>query len=900
MASFTDQLVAFNPYVSQIPVDDYTRVGMIKQQQYDQGVQKVQGYIDSVAGLEVIKPEQKDYLHQRVSNLQQEVGKVVSKDFSNQQLTNSVGALTSKIANDPIIQTSVASTQAYKQGLANMREAKEKGTLNASNEWDFQDQFQKWYNDKDATTRFTGEYTPYTDVAKKAMDAFDKVLEKVPNIHTEDNPFQRDVGGVIKYEKGPDGKPRPLIDMAMMEKTYKGVTPERVESILQSVLNENDRRQLAIDGRYEYRGYNKDMMKGVVDQHYTHDLGQMNDIIQGLQVKRMGLNNDPEGAALVDQQIQNYKDRAVSIQDRYKRDVNYIDKDLEGYKGMFYSDGWIGRLTNGLAYSQESLTYKENPYFMAAEKKRENDIKYQEFLVNKQFDAAKLLIEQAKLRLEEKKTDAYVLAMQAKAAKTAHGQLEGIPLADAVMEPIPQDQMDDINVANFLGEINTTDKEIDDQKMALLAQKAPDLVILRKDQNGMNTRYEYNVKGKDPEKVKLQTEATMAALKAQYDKNPDSVDPATQSYFKRLANDNQFIQNSKFALGNLEKMADRDVGSLDQIVAGMKPLRFASTSGAQYSLAPKQVIDFNRKMQGLQVNIPYNQTGGPVYDEQQAAKVLTTPAERFLFNVLRKPASQRNQYENQIASQIGEFYQKGNIPANHLLEGRDVYKNNAVKDLVGVQQGVTFTLEAFKAADRNRARSVASQLLGQMARDSKGSPQPGFDKGDAESMLGGKHEEKTQYGLRSKGRGQYTLIMTNPDVNTKGTELPLTRQQAEELFGQGKFIDDFNNIRRSLQLSKSTGQWTTDVTGQGVNSAFNLDNGNLNKYSVKYHVEDPLKNGGLQVRMYIYDKVNQKWLPDMVASVNGQLLNEAQVTKFLSAAGDQYIESVLDAQKAKQ
>ena len=49
MASFTDQISNFNPYVQQLPVEAMVQVGMQKQAQYDQGVQKIQGYIDNIA-----------------------------------------------------------------------------------------------------------------------------------------------------------------------------------------------------------------------------------------------------------------------------------------------------------------------------------------------------------------------------------------------------------------------------------------------------------------------------------------------------------------------------------------------------------------------------------------------------------------------------------------------------------------------------------------------------------------------------------------------------------------------------------------------------------------------------------------------------------------------------------
>ena len=68
MASFTDQISTFNPYVSQLPVEAMVQVGMQKQAQYDQGVQKIQGYIDNIAGMDVVNDADKQYLQSKLTN----------------------------------------------------------------------------------------------------------------------------------------------------------------------------------------------------------------------------------------------------------------------------------------------------------------------------------------------------------------------------------------------------------------------------------------------------------------------------------------------------------------------------------------------------------------------------------------------------------------------------------------------------------------------------------------------------------------------------------------------------------------------------------------------------------------------------------------------------------------
>lgn len=889
MASFTDELIPFNPYIQQLPVDDYVRVGMIKQQQYNQGVQKVQSYIDSVAGIEVIKAEQKDYLQKRVGQLQGEVSKIVQRDFSNQQLVNSVGTLTSKIASDPIIQGAEISTRRYKAAVGKMKDSQQKGTSAPSNEWHFQKQVNSWLGDGDVSTVFSGDYTPHTDVGKKVLDV---IKELDPNSTLEDIPYRRGPGGNIILDK--DGMPE--IDYAMMQKSVKGVTPERIQAAIRASLDTNDMRQLNIDGTYNYRDMDKTSMKGIADESYNYRLGQINDTIKSLLVDRQTNQSNPTHVAEVDRKIQMLQDRAKSYQDNYRKEIQSLDNNLDGYKSNLYMQNWLTRFGDGFAYAENSLTYKENPFFMAAERRRENDIKFQEFIVNKQFEAMRIGLERERVNIAWEQLGINRMEAEAKGIKKGVG-LDGAPLTltgAAVREAIDQEQLEAINTSKFLDETQQMAAQIDNQKMALLAQTRPDLVKVVRSPDGTTPRYEYSVAGKDPNTVKGEAEATVLKFKESYDKG-EQVPDGVKTYFDNLATTERRMQNRKAAINGLQNEADQ-TWNIKPLLDKVAPLDI----GGGETWTAQQQVDFNIKMK--QVSRARRDEKGVTSTEvdwNRANKILT-PSEQRVARLM--------QFDTDVglAGQQKDIWRKLNFvketvnrPAETIVNNRNTYMNNAVRGIVGASQPTSFVVQAFKQEDQGGTQAVVANLLNSIVKEGKENPNPLYDQDDLSSMLSKTNSANTTYSLVSYGGDRYSLRASNTSVSDKPVEVDINKAQAQDLFGANQFLDNFQAIREALQLTKGTGRVSTDVDGTGRGSAFTLKNSALKKYGVMYHVEEPLKDGGLQAKLYVYDKTavgpdgkeQGQWI-EKTANF-GQLLTEAQITKFLSMVGDQYIDSLL-------
>ena len=187
MASYTDAIAQFNPYVQQLPVELMAKVGMTKQAQYDQGVQKIQNYIDNVAGLDVIHESDKEYLHSKLGQLGNKLKTVAAGDFSNQQLVNSVTGMTGQIAKDPTVQNAVASTAWYKKQKEQLDKDYQAGKSSVANVRDFDRQAEKWLGNKEAGQRFRGRYSPYIDLSKK----WNEIIKAVhPMASSEDFAYQ--------------------------------------------------------------------------------------------------------------------------------------------------------------------------------------------------------------------------------------------------------------------------------------------------------------------------------------------------------------------------------------------------------------------------------------------------------------------------------------------------------------------------------------------------------------------------------------------------------------------------------------------------------------------------------------------------------------------------------------
>ena len=376
MASFTDQIMQFRPYVQQLPTEAMAQVGMYKQQKYEEGVQKIQSYIDNIAGLDVVKPLHKQYLQSKLNELGSRLKSVAAGDFSNFQLVNSVGGMATQIVKDPTVQSAVRSTQMFRKGQSDMETARKAGKSAPENEWFFNTEFNNWMNDGNVSTQFNGQYNQYVDVDKKLRDLAEKIKEIDRSV---DIPYKRDKQGNVIV----DAKGNPSIDEAMLRVKTKGKPAEKILSNFYTSLDENDKRQLAITGAYHYRGATEDTFRKDILSNYNSQKKMLSDEIVNLSVElktndklsaserseitaRINANNAKLDSGELDRQMQAELDGLGSV------------KDLNDYKYRLYSQKYLTRLAQDLSYQSYEQQYLNNPYFQADMELRNLDFKYAE------------------------------------------------------------------------------------------------------------------------------------------------------------------------------------------------------------------------------------------------------------------------------------------------------------------------------------------------------------------------------------------------------------------------------------------------------------------------------------------------------------------------------------------
>lgn len=348
MASFTDLIPQFNPYIQQLPVEAMVTVGMEKQKRYDEGLQKIQSQIENVAGLDIYKDADRAYLQSKLNELGSNLKNVAAGDFSNFQLVNSVGGMTNQIIKDRNIQNGLSSTQRIRKEQSYMDEDRRKGTLHANNENFFNEQVQNYINNDTVGEVFGSRYQPYTDYQKKWREVQKSLGVKETQT---DLPFLMNGQGQFIDEKGnllPAGA-KPIPNDYMVRETFKGIDPERLKQAIMVSMDDNDYRQMQIDAHFSYKGYTPQMLADQAHKSYTTDRRELEKTINSLNILKNQYAGDNEMLGKINAKINSYTKKVADDDAEFKSTIEQIQSNPEGYKSKLFMMNSINSFANNFS-----------------------------------------------------------------------------------------------------------------------------------------------------------------------------------------------------------------------------------------------------------------------------------------------------------------------------------------------------------------------------------------------------------------------------------------------------------------------------------------------------------------------------------------------------------------------
>jgi hypothetical protein len=350
MASFTDAIPQFNPYIQQLPVEAMVAVGMEKQQRYDQGLQKIQSQIDQVAGLDIVRDVDRQYLQSKLNDLGSKLKTVAAGDFSNYQLVNSVAGMAGSVAKDNNVLSSVQATAQYRKEQKFMEESRQKGESSIQNEYDFNAQANRWINDSNVGAGFSGRYRKYIDVDKKW-------LEVLKSLHSDlieqDIPYEYNEDGTLNRAKTAE---------VMQRMSSESVSANKIENALRASLSADELEQLNITGRYQFRNINTPEEIAVYSRtKFGSMISQNEQTIKDLEGRKALASSDPNTLLKIDEGLKSLQEINRKLVEDMNSEIKMLSTDIEGAKGYIYRKGAIEQFANAHAWETQKSNLLTNP-----------------------------------------------------------------------------------------------------------------------------------------------------------------------------------------------------------------------------------------------------------------------------------------------------------------------------------------------------------------------------------------------------------------------------------------------------------------------------------------------------------------------------------------------------------
>jgi len=798
MASFTSTPTQFNPYVSQLPiVEEMSKVGMEKQAKYDQGIQKIQTQIDNVAGLDVMRDVDKQYLTSKMNQLGNNLKTVAAGDFSNYQLVNTVGGMVNQIGKDDTIQNAVYSTVKVRKALSERDTANKTGKGAVENDWWLDKSVNSYLNNTDQKASFSGGYIPFTDVTKKMIDVIKTLHEQGSD---EDIPWVIDANGQPIMGQTAD---------AMIEKIHKGITSPQIANAIRASLDENDIRQLDISGQYHFKDTTPDNLVQYAIQKTNQDISKVQDNIDKLKVFATTKQGDPviyNQTLGVIQQLENSIAPDGQYASQLNSDIQQARNNPEQVKASLYKNEFINQLAIGHAWDDAAVKVIANPIRAQLNSNREFALNQSRFGLEQKKEA---FDEQYKMEdLKIKQEDFQLKKDKQAALGKSHFTIQAQGLADKNL--------------NYETETATKIDAIDQQlagiKGEVLEALRGELIRQNIDPNSSTYKalFNSNIDLKDEHAIDHLLDniySTDPAFKAKFSAK---FQPIIEKYHDQFTQKQQYQNKLVFAdkMANSKMLSSEDYKDLQKDLANRSNITVADNTGKSYTITPEEQFNFAVKARQAMSAMTNLSSLPPQLQAQEHERILNgfTPAERILFT---------SSYNTKLRGEYDKIISKSEA----IQDQKNKEKNTQIAKLspeLVPEQGMFDNIDK-PDVTKNRdfyENLVKNKIAGNVEQSAKN---PEYDNTLNKWFADSKISSRLSYGFRRDASGYFITItdgtgfqkvrIDDSEARQIGITMPISVTIQQDMLANGGTTNTMNGSPKGARFQNVGGVKNSHVVG---------------------------------------------------------------------------------------
>lgn len=348
MASRFDSIPQFNPFIQPADLQLVAQAGIKRETDYGIGVEKIQSYVDKVAGIDLIKEADKKYLQTQLGKLKDNIRNVAKQDFSNPNLQGAVSSMALGIFNDKNVQNGYLGTQKVRTKQAQIAELrKSKPDLyNPTNEAYAMLDITSWLNDGTAGTPLNDrhDYYNYHDYSKEIREAMKD----------------------FKPSKIKRTMPLKGHEEWMVTTSDESWSESEVREYLNGVLSPQAKQQLKIEGAVAFVG--KDA--GLLSAYYEDLKDNVNtnkDLIAQYQAQAAVV--DVNKKAILQRKIDALNEQNIDLASHLDKidaqDLDFFNSNKEGIAGRLYGNEVLRAATRARTHVDIEETYTPNEIWKA-------------------------------------------------------------------------------------------------------------------------------------------------------------------------------------------------------------------------------------------------------------------------------------------------------------------------------------------------------------------------------------------------------------------------------------------------------------------------------------------------------------------------------------------------------